>query len=92
MIYIFPKNYEYKEKIFGIISYSTVIIHSIWIFILYSILKNINIELIYKINILTLFELPLVIYNYLKTDEDLIYKLFYIVKFVMKSKIYIFKK
>lgn len=66
MIYFFPKNYEYKEKLFGIINYSTVTIHIMWILIIYIILKNINIDLIYKINILTLFEFPLILYTLIK--------------------------
>lgn len=92
MIYIFPKNYEYKEKLFGIISYSTLIIHLIWIFIIYSIVKKANIQIIYKINILTLLEFPLMIYTYLKKEDELAYRIIYILKFIVKKKIYIYKK
>ena len=92
MIYIFPKNYEYKEKLFGIINYSTIIIHAIWIFLIYIVLRNVNIELIYKINILTLLEFPLILYSFLKKDEELIYKIIYLLNFIIKRKLYLYLK
>lgn len=92
MIYFFPRNYEYKEKLFEMISYSTIIIHMIWIFIIYIILKNMNIELIYKINLLTLFEFPLILYTFIRRDEDLIYKLVYLLNFIIKKKLYLYIK
>lgn len=92
MIYIFPKNYEYKEKLFGILSYSSVIINIIWIIFIYNMLKNVKIEIIYKINILTILEFPLIIYTYLKREEELMYRLWYIIRFIFKRKLYIFKK
>lgn len=92
MIYSFPKNYEYKEKLFGIINYSTVTIHIMWILIIYIILKNINIDLIYKINILTLFEFPLILYTLIKKEEDLIYKFMYLLNFILKKKLYLYIK
>ena len=49
MKFIFPKNYDFKNKLFGIIDYSTVFINLIWfgfVFILINLFfHNLNIKI-----------------------------------------------
>ena len=49
MKFIFPKNYDFKNKLFGIIDYSTVFINLIWygfVFILINLFfNNLNIKI-----------------------------------------------
>ena len=43
MKFIFPKNYNFKNKIFGIIDYSTALVNIIWyafIFLLINLLQQ----------------------------------------------------
>ena len=42
MHFIIPKNYKFKNKILGIIDYSTGLINLIWNIIIYIILRTIN--------------------------------------------------
>ena len=59
MKFIFPQNYNFKNKLFGIIDYSSLIFNIIWdliIFLLINLLfKNNNI----KIFIFIIFSLPI---------------------------------
>ena len=39
MKFIFPKNYNFKNKLFGIIDYSSLFLNFIWIFFIFFIIN-----------------------------------------------------
>ena len=93
MKFIIPQNYNFKNKILGIIPYSTLIFNVLWYIINFSILhlflKNLNI----KIFLFITFSFPITLFSILGLNgETFIYVLFYILKFIIKPKIYLFKK
>ena len=53
MKFIFPQNYNFKNKILGIIDYTTLIFNIIWIalivFLLNIIFNNLNIKIFFTI-------------------------------------------
>ena len=69
MHFIFPQNYNFKNKIFGFIDYTTAIVNVIWYLIIFGILK------LFPFN-----------------NENIIYFVCYIFKFIKNRKIYFFNK
>ena len=93
MKFIIPQNYNFKNKILGIIDYSTAIFNIIWFFIIFIILniifKNWNIKIFLLISLcfpVTLFSI--VGFN----GEPIVYVFKYIIKYILKPKLYLYKK
>ena len=93
MKFIIPQNYNFKNKIFGIIDYSTAILNVIWYSIIFIILhflfKNCNI----KIFLLISFCFPITIFSIVGFNgEPIIYVFKYLLKYFLKPKLYLYKK
>ena len=92
MKFIFPQNYNFKNKLFGVIEYSTIILNLIWdlfIFIFINFFNNLNI----KIFLFFIFCFPLFLFSITGFNgESIIYVIRYIFNFLIKQKIYLFKK
>ncbi len=93
MKFIFPQNYQFKNKFLGIIDYSTLIINIIFYLFVFSIcnlfFKNINIKIF--IFIATCFPLFILSITGLN-NENIFLVLIYIFKFLKNKKIYLYKK
>ena len=91
--FIFPQNYNFSSKILGVIDYSTAVVNLIWfifIFCFFNIFLN---NLTFKICFIIIFYLPLFIFSIVGfNNENIIYVLFYILKFIKNKKIYLFNK
>ena len=93
MHFIFPQNYNFKNKIFGFIDYTTAIVNVIWYLIIFGILKLFPFNLSLKISIFIVFCLPLFLFSLLGfNNENIIYFVCYIFKFIKNRKIYFFNK
>lgn len=93
MNFIIPKNYKFKNKIFGIIDYSTGIINIIWNIIIYLILKNISVNISIKIFIFSLLSFPILLCTIIGFNNDSPISVFIImIRFIIKPKIYVFRK
>ena len=93
MKFIFPQNYNFKNKIFGIIDYSTALINILWyilIFILINLFfKNINTKIFIFISAcLPLFLFSLSGFN----GENITYVFLYLIKFLLKQKLFFYSK
>ena len=92
MKFIFPQNYNFKNKLFGVIEYSTIFLNLIWdliIFIFVNLFHNLNI----KIFLLFIFSFPLLLFIFsVFNGESIIYVLKYISNFIIKQKLYLFRK
>ncbi len=92
MNFIFPQNYNFKNKLFGVIDYVTIILNLIWdlfIFIFVNFFNNINI----KIFLFFVFCFPLLLFSISGFNgENIIYVLKYIFKFLFKQKLLLFHK
>lgn len=93
MKFIIPQNYNFKSKIFGIIDYSTAFFNIIWYIIIFLIVnfifKNWNIKIFLLISLcfpITLFSI--VGFN----GESIIYVFTYIIKYLIRPKLYLYKK
>ena len=93
MKFIFPQNYNFNSKIFGLIEYSAAILDLIYGGIIALILYLIKIKIIIKIFIFIILFFPILIFSIVGVQgENLIYFLKYIFKYLFKQKIYLYKK
>ena len=93
MKFIFPRNYNFKSKLFGFIDYQILIINIIFdLFVLCFcnlFIKNINI----KIFIFICFCFTLLILSIFGLNNENIFSvLIYLIKYLLRPKIYLFKK
>lgn len=92
MKFIFPQNYNFKSKLFGVIDYSTIFLNLIWdlfVFILVNFFDNLNI----KIFLFFVLCFPLFLFSFSGFNgESIIYVITYILKFLLKPKLLFFLK
>lgn len=93
MKFVFPQNYNFKNKFLGIIDYSTLIINVIIYLFVFSvcslILKNITIRIFIFISLcFPLFILSIIGLN----NENIFFVLIYMIKFFKNRRIYLYKK
>lgn len=93
MHFIFPKNYNFKTKLFGFIDYSTAIFDACIGGILYLIINflfdNINIKIYIFISLF----LPILIFSVLGINKENIISVFiYIFKFLKNQNVYLYDK
>ena len=93
MKFIFPKNYNFKNKIFGIIDYSTALVNIIWyafIFLLINLLFS-NIKIKIFVFIFTCF--PVLLFSISGLNgENFLYVFCYMLKYFLKQKLYFYDK
>lgn len=93
MHFIFPKNYNFKPKLFGLIEYSTALIDSIIGFILFNLLNVLFESMTIKIYIFIGIFFPILLISILGISKESIASVFkYLLKYFYSQKIYIFKK
>lgn len=93
MNFIIPKNYNFKNKLFGIIDYTTAIFNTIWNVLLYFILKNIEITISIKICIFSSISFPVLLLALIGfNNESPIYTIKYLLNYLKSQKVFLFKK
>lgn len=93
MKFIFPQNYQFKNKLLGFIDYSTVFVNIFWyslVLILVNIIFN---NLNFKIFIFILLCFPLLLFSiYGFNGENIIYIFTYLFNFISKQKLFLYQK
>lgn len=93
MKFIFPENYNFKNKLFGLFDYSTIIINFTWAFILFRISKILPFNFNIKISIFIIFYFPLFLFSLFGfNNENIFYFFSYMFKFVQNRKVWFFSK
>lgn len=93
MKFIFPQNYNFKNKIFGFIDYSTALINIIWYLIIFLLLNFFSFNLNFKISLFIIFCLPLFLISLIGfNNENILYVFIYMFKFFKNRKIYFYSK
>ena len=93
MKFIFPKNYDFKDKLFGIIDYSTAVLNVGWYAIVILIsnifLKNLQI----KIFIFIVLCFPISLLSIVGFHgENIFYVFKYLFKYFSRQKLYFYSK
>ncbi len=93
MKFIFPQNYNFNTKLFGIIDYSTAFINIIWWIIIFCILHFLFNDLTLKIIIFIITCFPIFLLSVIGFNhENIFYVIKYLYKFAKSNKIYLYKK
>lgn len=93
MKFIFPRNYNYQNKMLGVIDYNTAIFNVIFFLFTYLILSIFIYNIYYRIFSFIIICMPLLLFSIIGfNNENFLYVLKYLVHFLFNNKIYIFKK
>lgn len=93
MNFIFPSNYAFKNKLFGLIDYTTAIVNLIWYIFIFCLVNILFTNLNIKIFVFIVLCLPVLIFSVIGINkENIISVIIYISKFFKNSKIYFYKK
>lgn len=93
MKFIFPKNYNFKNKLFGFIDYTTVVLNIVLALFVFCILDFIfnSINLILSLFIIIYF--PILLFSIFNlSNENILIIIIYFCKFIKNRKVYFFSK
>lgn len=91
--FIFPQNYNFANKIFGVIDYTTAIINILWIFLVFLILNFLFNSISIKIFLGIIFCLPLLLLSFVGLNgENILYVFSYMFKFIFRQKLFLYNK
>jgi len=91
MKFIIPKNYNYHLKILGIIDYPTAIFNLLVLGFLWLLLSPLFQNILWKTAVVIILYLPLLLITIVESqNESPIYRIYYILKFFVKPKIYLY--
>ena len=93
MKFIFPQNYNFRQKLFGIIDYSSAIFNIICWIITFFITKLFIIKISYKIIIFIIICFPILLISIFGfAQENILYVFSYIFNYYFKNKLYLYRK
>lgn len=93
MKFIIPQNYNFKNKLFGFMDYSTAIFNLIWMFIVFFLINLFKFSINIKIGAFITLYFPLFLFSILGfNNENIVYVIFYMCKFIKNRKVYFFNK
>lgn len=93
MKFIFPQNYDFKNKLLGVIDYSTAFVNLLWAALVLIISNFIFQSLTIKIFIFVIFCFPLFLLSFAGFNgENIIYVFSYFLRFLLKPKLFLYKK
>ena len=93
MKFIIPQNYNFKNKIFGIIDYSTAFFNFIWYAVVFAFLniflRNWNVKIFLLISLC----FPITLFSFIGFNgEPITYVFKYVIKYIFRPKLYLYKK
>jgi len=93
MKFIFPQNYNFKNKLFGFIDYSTAIFNILWGVFVFCIIDLFIPSIAIKISIFIIACLPLFLFSLVGFNhENILYIISYMYAFIKNRKIYFYSK
>ena len=93
MKFIFPQNYNFKNKILGIIDYTTAFFNITWYAIVFLIINILFNSLKIKIFIFILLCFPLFLFSISGFHgENIFYVFKYMLKYIFRQKLYLYNK
>ena len=93
MKFIFPQNYNFNNKLFGFIDYTTAIFNIFWFLFVFLLVNLLFSSLMIKIIICTIFCFPILLLSIIGFNgENIVYVFSYLFNFIKKQKIYFYNK
>lgn len=92
MKFVFPRNYKYKNKLFGLIDYSTAIINLIFYILIYFIINLLFKKIQIKIFLFVLICFPCFLLSIVNNENENIFSLIkFLIKYLKSKKLYLYK-
>lgn len=93
MKFIIPQNYTFKNKLFGFMDYSTAVFNVIWAIFVFLIMNIFPFSINIKIGLFISLYFPLLLFSIFGfNNENILYVLSYIIKFIKNSRVYFYGK
>lgn len=93
MKFIFPQNYNFNNKILGVIDYGTAVVNIVWISLIIFLLNLIFNNLSIKIFLTIILCFPLIILSLVGFNgENILYVFSYMFNFIFKQKLFLYNK
>ena len=93
MNFIIPQNYTFKNKLFGFMDYSTAIFNVVWAFLIFLLANIFPFTINFKIGFFITFYFPLLLFSFFGfNNENILYVLSYIIKFIINRNVYFYGK
>lgn len=93
MHFIFPKNYNFRPKLFGFIEYSTAILDSIIGVLIYTFVNLVFTDINIKIYVFISLFFPILLISILGINKESFLTVFrYIFKFIKNQNIYLYTR
>jgi len=93
MKFIFPQNYNFKNKLFGFIDYSTAILNILWYVFVFAVLDLFFSDLTLILSGFIILCLPLFLFSLFGFNhENIIHVSTYMLTFIKKQKVYFYDK
>lgn len=93
MKFIIPQNYTFKNKLFGFMDYSTAVFNIIWALVVLLLISIFPFSINIKIGLFITLYFPLLLFSFFGfNNENILYVLSYVFKFIKNSKVYFYGK
>lgn len=93
MKFIFPQNYDFKNKILGIIDYSTAFVNLLWYAVVFILVSLIFKSWSWKIFVFVTLCFPLLLFSFAGFNgENVVYVFSYLFRFLTRPKLLLYKK
>ena len=93
MKFVFPQNYDFKNKLFGVIDYSTVFINLIWCVLVFFLITLFVYSLSVKICVFFVLCFPLLLFSFVGFyGENIVYVFSYLFRFFTRPKLFVYRK
>lgn len=93
MKFIFPQNYNFNNKLFGVIDYRTAIFNIVWMLFIFLLVNLFFSSITIKIFFGIIFCFPILLLSIVGFNgENIVYVFSYILKYLFKQKIYFYNK
>ena len=93
MKFIIPENYDFKNRLFGFMDYSTAIFNVLWALFALLLVNIFPLSINIKVGTFITLYFPLLIFSVFGLhNENIIYVLTYLFHFIKNSKIYFYGK
>lgn len=92
MKFIFPQNYNFNHKLLGIFDTTTLIVNGIWSLFVFCFLNLLFHNLNIKIFLFIILVFPFLLFSIIGFNhENILYVIYYILKFLRRPKVYLYK-
>ncbi len=93
MKFIFPQNYNFKNKLLGVLDYSTAFANLLWDILVLLLVHFLFQDLTLKIFIFVILCFPLFLFSFAGFNgENILYVFSYLIRFSCKPKLFLYKK